>query len=256
MSAAPGPRLLIDLGNSKCRFAWTETDRLKPGWTIATGELASAVLPPELAAALPGREGWLASVVKPQNPVLAARLAAAGLARLRTVQAGEIMPHRLLTPQTTGVDRLLAARAARDLFAADRGALIVQAGTALTVDLVNPAGEFLGGWILPGPDLWLAGLNQAAALPALTAGEAWQPAADTPPGRDTESALRGGLAVGLLGAARAAAAALRRQLPADAPTIVTGGWGQFLAGQLEPPGRWEADLVLEGLRLVSRADDR
>jgi len=162
--------LLIDLGNSKCRFALTAGDSLQIVWTVATAELPDAVMPAELAADLPNCEAWLASVVKPLNDPLRGNLLTAGLPHLHLVESSErIIPHRLLTPQTTGVDRLLAARAARDMFDRQlgRGVLVFQAGTALTVDMVDTDGIFAGGWILPGPQLWLAGLSRAAALPAL-----------------------------------------------------------------------------------------
>lgn len=68
-------------------------------------------------------------------------------------------------PARVGVDRLVACRAAWQL---NRTAVVVDAGTAVTIDAVTGTGEFLGGLIYPGPDASFRQLSeQASALPDL-----------------------------------------------------------------------------------------
>ena len=57
---------------------------------------------------------------------------------------------RVDEPDKVGLDRLANALAADRLRAAERGAIVVDLGSAITVDVVSPDGAFLGGAILPG----------------------------------------------------------------------------------------------------------
>ena len=98
------------------------------------------------------------------------------------------------------IDRLFAARAALEL--GDEACLVVDAGTALTVDVARPAtagaarGAFLGGAIAPGPTLLAAALARGAAqLPEIDP----QPGAAAL-GLDTRAAIESGIAVGFAGA--------------------------------------------------------
>jgi type III pantothenate kinase len=115
-------------------------------------------------------------------------------------------------PSRVGRDRLAAAVAAVTLKSADRPAVVVDAGSAVTVDLVAASGEFLGGAILPG---WRA-MSQALsavtdALPAVS-----ELPLDPPPpalGTSTERALASGLywgTVPVCGTRRAGTGAARR----------------------------------------------
>lgn len=63
------------------------------------------------------------------------------------------------TPETLGKDRLAAAVGANELFP-DQNILIIDAGTAITYDLVSENNEFLGGNISPGMKMRYKALNQ------------------------------------------------------------------------------------------------
>ena len=148
-------------------------------------------------------------------------------------------------PETCGLDRLFAARAAAAL--EPDGAIVVDCGTALTVDLVQ-GGVFEGGAIAPGPALLVRALSEGGAQ--LHVVEARPGAAAL--GRETAEALEAGVVVGLRGAARELVTELRaeRTTGVDLPVLVTGGARALL---LEPepclPGRVlvRPDLVHEGL---------
>jgi type III pantothenate kinase len=154
-------------------------------------------------------------------------------------------------PAQVGRDRLFAARGALDLCG---DAVVVGAGTALTVDAVRSDGTFLGGAIAPGPALLARALAEGTArLPAV------EPRPNPPAlGRDTREALRAGIGVGLRGAAKELVGRVAEESGlARAPVVLTGGARAFL---LEPPAFddrgviVEEDLVHLGLRCVLEAE--
>ena len=104
--------------------------------------------------------------------------------------------NRTLRPEETGADRLAAARGA---FLRSAGpAVAVGVGTAITVDIVEGKGAFLGGAIAPG--LWSSAAGLAVAAPRLPAA-VLDPGRAPPalPGRTTEEALRAGVFLGFAG---------------------------------------------------------
>ncbi len=224
--------LTVDLGNTRCKlrlFRVAEDARPRvvrraefstrpglsaevAGWIgeepVPAAAFVSSVAPPELDAEIEDalRTGCPAGVWAPPEPGV--------LVRCRDAH-------------TIGLDRLFAARGAAA--ALGGSAVVVDAGTALTVDAVlvedgRPC--FLGGAIAPGPELLARALSGGAArLPAVEV----DPRAEAL-GQDTPGAIRAGVAVGFRGAAErlvrsvAAAAGLD-----DAPVVLTGGARGFLS---------------------------
>jgi len=143
--------------------------------------------------------------------------------------------------EAVGVDRLLAALAAWE--SVRDAAIVVDVGTAVTVDAVDGEGRFLGGAILPGPSLGARALHErTAALPEVSL--------DAPiaaVGADTESAIRGGLVLGAVGAIERLVAEQRKVLGPGARVLATGGGLCHLAGLLTCLDEVRPDLVLEGL---------
>jgi type III pantothenate kinase len=193
----------------------------------------------------------VASVVPGRTAAVVEILRQGGVARVGLITPGqtEILPHRLQEITRTGVDRLLAARAAWEEI---RGAVIVvDAGTAITVNAVNRQGIFCGGAILPGPVGWLRGLAATGAqLPELEACILPSAQQAYALGRGPEEAIGAGLAHGLNGAVPAVVQAVRRELETHAPLVLTGGGitrlQEVLSGALVRP-----DLVLDGIRLLA-----
>lgn len=152
------------------------------------------------------------------------------------------------SPERVGLDRLYAARGALAELA--RSCLVVDAGTALTVDALRvdaraSAGDFLGGAIAPGPALLARALAEGTArLPRIT------PATGVPAlGRDTEEALASGVAVGFRGAARELVERIAAEAGlGEAPVCLTGGARSFL---LEPSAFTARELFVRS-ELVHR----
>jgi len=216
VGAAPD-RITLDVGNSSVGLGiWTGADvRLE------------RVADPAAAAARLGELGPLpavgVSVSEPRWDELVGRLREAQRGEPRRLTGLPLALAEVSLERTAGVDRLVTARAALP-----GPAVIVDAGTAVTVDVVDADGVFLGGFIAPGPATGLDGLVRAApALPSL----AGTPV-DIAPGVETEGALSAGawgLVVG--GVDRLVEACFARLdqegagAGAQAVVHATGGWG-------------------------------
>lgn len=142
-------------------------------------------------------------------------------------------------PQQLGADRWAALIGARALH---RGpCLVVSAGTATTVDVLDAAGNFQGGLILPGLDLMRTALaGNTAQLPADAGVFVELP-------RKTVDAV----ASGALNATLGAIERMFRPLATDGLCLLTGGAATRLLPHLSLPVRHEPLLVLEGLAQVA-----
>jgi pantothenate kinase type III len=199
------PAFTVDVGNSSIGVA---------RWRGGVAELVRHAEPERAAATLAG-EVSIVSVA----PARLARLLASLPAGARPTLL-ERAPAGLGEPQlvaSAGADRLAVALA---LWPGP--AVAVDAGTAVTVELVDAQGRYLGGFIAPGPSTAAAGLATAAPrLPRL-------PGEPVPlqPGADTLAALSAGLwgqAVG--GVDRLVELALERLGGRGVRVVATGGWG-------------------------------
>lgn len=169
----------------------------------------------------------------------------------------------LLNRTRTGVDRLLAAWfASRHLSTvptlgsvAFPGVIVVDAGSAVTVDWVDQAGVFRGGMIYPGLRLAAESLHTGtAALPLITA----MTLMTTPPavGRATLAAMEAGLYWSQWGGLCGAVEALQQFAAARSPKpggsanetvrpaiVVTGGGIRPFQSLLPPHWNWEPQLM-------------
>jgi len=154
-------------------------------------------------------------------------------------------------PKKVGIDRLLSALAANVIRPAGCPVVIVDSGTATTVDVVSAEGAFLGGAILPGLELSARALHHYTALLPLISIEELAVESPEPLGRDTRAALQSGLFWGQVGAVRELIARLQTGLSAaEQPLLlVTGGGGELLVPHL-PDALWKPHLALQGLCLT------
>jgi len=144
-------------------------------------------------------------------------------------------------PEKLGVDRWLALLAAKEK--TPGACIIVDCGSAITVDLVTAQGEHLGGYIAPGLRLMREALG--ANTSAIKLGHIGYPENDFP-GRNTVAAIKSAELAMIAGLVIRAKAALLHY-ESSAPAVwVTGGDGEWLATQLEG-SRFVEDLVLDGL---------
>lgn len=196
---------------------------------------------PELLRALPAPRAVLVSSVASGELTEAWSRCLAGLWPLETevlVNPPSGLELRVEHAQSVGADRLFAARGA--LARVGRSAIVVDAGTALTVDaLLVEAGRgiFLGGAIAPGPALLAEALGRGGAR---LHGIEPQPGAAAL-GRETAAALKAGVVVGFEGAAMELVrrVALEAEL-GQVPVLLTGGAAGFLRAAL---GRTATELL-------------
>lgn len=163
-------------------------------------------------------------------------------------------------PGSVGIDRLLTAYAARQLVGNKQPIVVIDSGTATTVNLTTSDGTFRGGAILPGLRLSAYALHDyTARLPLIdTDTLTHDQSLETPvavPGRNTIDAMKAGLFWGQLGAVKEITDRLQRdaterlgetQVP---QMVLTGGGGRQLVSQL--PGAIYVDcLALHGLAMI------
>jgi type III pantothenate kinase len=162
------------------------------------------------------------------------------------------------SPHRVGIDRLLNIFAAGRLLSERRPAIVVDSGTATTVDLMTSDYAFRGGSILPGLRLSAYAMHDyTARLPLLNVDENLTSLPELP-GRNTEDAMKAGLFIGQLGAVRelihrlAQAATERFRETVPPQVYVTGGGGRQLVDYLSDT-IYVDSLPLHGLARLSQA---
>lgn len=148
-------------------------------------------------------------------------------------------------PHTIGADRLANAVAARHRFGVP--VVVLDFGTAVTFDVVDHRGCYIGGVIAPGLAAMTDYLHEhTALLPRVRIREC-----ERVIGRSTEEAMLAGAVHGYRGLIREVLRALKRELGRRRLTVVaTGGYARLMAAKLPEIGVVEPALTLEGLRLV------
>lgn len=158
-------------------------------------------------------------------------------------------------PRRVGLDRLLTAIAANRIRTAQQPVVVVDCGTATTINLIDTHGTFRGGAILPGFLLCAKALHHyTEVLPLLAAEQiiARPPGAAGHPvlGRNTEQAMLSGIFWGQIGAIREIAARLQTEAGCVPLMLLTGGGAALLEPHF-PDARYEPHLALQGLVLVA-----
>lgn len=241
--------LLIDLGNSRLKWAALVGGRMRPGGVFAhVGKPLAVDLRTEWAEF--GRAGaiFVASVVAParEEELDAFVHERFGLRAqfVRSPASALGVRNAYAEPSRLGIDRFLALVAAHAQNA--RAQILVSAGTALTVDAIDADGTHLGGLIVASP-----GMMRAAVL----AGTARVNVADglcreLP--RSTADAVVTGSLYAAAGAIDRFRATLAQRLGTPAALVLSGGGGDEIEALIAPVERAH-DLVLHGLALWAEA---
>jgi type III pantothenate kinase len=161
-------------------------------------------------------------------------------------------------PHEVGVDRIVNVAAARNeaLLEAgldtkasavlDAGAIVVDLGTATTLDCVSPSGEFVGGVIVPGMRVSFDALvSRTAKLPDV---ELVAPSRVL--GKNTVHCLQSGIVYGYASLIDGLVARLRAELPFACRVLATGGLAGVIAPHATSIERVDADLTLRGLLFI------
>jgi type III pantothenate kinase len=156
------------------------------------------------------------------------------------------LPIKVLTdePTDTGVDRVLNVAAAYEQMG--KACVVVDAGTAVTVDCCNDDGAFVGGAIAPGVSVQIDALNEKTAKLPRVPFEVPQTAF----GRNTADAIRLGVYHGIRGLVRDAAESYATELGFWPDIIATGGDAPKLFEGWELIHAIAPDLTLYGIALA------
>lgn len=242
--------IAADIGNSRFKLEWR--GKIYP--------LACHLEDPrQLAEVCGAADGalvwWISSVHRPTLARLEAWLAENRPADVLRVLDYTQLPLAVDVefPEKVGMDRLLAAVAANARREPGRAAVIVDFGTAITVDLVDVDGVFRGGAIMPGAEMAADALHTYTdALPRVTL----SPHAEIPPvGKNTHLAIQAGLYWSAVGAVRELAAQIAKNLARPPHLFLTGGGAELIARGLGDAPRWEIvpEMVLAGIREMLNA---
>lgn len=156
------------------------------------------------------------------------------------------------TPQTLGLDRVAAAVAAAALYPGE-AMMVADAGTALTIDVVDAASSFRGGNISPGISLRFKALHEfTGALPLVEVSD------EVPDfGYDTTTAIRSGVVNGVVEELKGSFAKAKQEYGCK-KMVLTGGDAPYLMSQLAMNATevvYHPDLVAEGLNRILRYNE-
>lgn len=253
--------IAVDVGNTSIHFGWFDEDAPIP-MAKSTLNLSSAKVSDgafdeaQLAEWIPNAAShcYIASVFHEADQRLIHWLQenrpALSVQKIRS----EDFPITNLVddPASVGADRVAAAVAANALRREGQAAIIVDSGTAITVDAVDAKGQFLGGAIAPGWRMSADALHRVAdQLPLITPTEQ-QPLGI---GKNTTDAMRSGLYWGAIGTVRELTAQLQAQMKCECDVLVTGGGAEMLARHLVG-AQVHAELVLVGILLAGKSNSK
>ena len=246
--------LVFDVGNTKTAVGLHDGGRWIRDWRIST---RPGRLPDETAALLailldgagvaPAavRELAAASVVPAATEVLRSLAERHYRSRLFVLDHETVRGIRLAvdTPEETGPDRIANTVAVHHHYRT--GAIVLDAGTAITFDVISPEGAYRGGAIAPGLGIAAEALvRRTARLPRVEL---------SPPkrviGTHTVAALQSGLVLGWTGMVREIVRLIREELDGDYPVIATGGLARQVAAWTGVVDIVDERLTLEGVRI-------
>jgi type III pantothenate kinase len=245
------PALVVDVGNSRIK------------WGLCRDSGPSVSLPPDDPIAwqqqidawkLTGRLDWAVSGVHPhRRDRLMEWIKERGDAVVLVDDWRSLpLPVRLDHPEKVGIDRLLNAVAVKERLRGSSSegipAVIVDAGSAVTVDWLDDSGAFSGGAIFPGVRLMAHALHDYTALLPLI-----EIAGPVPPlpGLSTPAAMQAGIFWAVAGGIRSVIKQLAARAPMFPALFLTGGDAALLQTALDPGFLLWPGMTLEGIRIAA-----
>jgi len=246
MAASQTSWLAIDAGNTRVKWGlhdgetWTsrgavatiDAERIDEGWPRlpqGTSAIASNVAGEAVAERL--------------RRACDRRAVALSFIKSVAKQLGVASGYR--DPAQLGTDRWAGLIAAHKLSAANQ--VVVNAGTALTIDALSATGRFLGGLIVPGPALMRRSLDQGTAALRETEGEF-----RAFPTSTAEAIGTGAIQAGV-GAIERMAEVMADEGVSPVRVVLSGGAASLIAPHLPLPVTLNENLVLDGLLHIARA---
>lgn len=249
----------LDVGNTEITIGLFNGEELERSWRVTTQPNRTADEWAILLRALFVQAGLdvtrvTASVMCSVVPMITESIADGVLDATGTtpvlIGPGSPLPITLDVeePQTVGADRIVNTVAASRIYEADT--IVVDFGTATTLDCITKDGRFLGGVIAPG--LRTASENLIRRTAKLPATDLSAPAGAI--GRRTEDCIRAGIVFGAADAVDGLVRRIKAEWPTpDTPRVVaTGGFAQLIAKHSSEIEEIHPDLTLRGLMIAWR----
>jgi type III pantothenate kinase len=218
--------LAIDIGNTNIVLGLYQAKKLITHWRLATQAERTAdeygvILTQELAARFFDRDPL---IVGPG------------------IKTG--MPILYENPKDVGADRIVNGIAAYDKYR--DACIVVDFGTATTIDLISKKGEYVGGAIAPGLSISLEALVQRASkLPRI---EIIKPKEVV--GRNTVNSIQAGIFYGYVGLVDGLVKRIQKEQNIQVKVIATGGLAPLVASECATIDEVDEFLTLEGLRII------
>lgn len=250
--------LAIDAGNTNIVFALVEDKAIKARWRIATDPRRTADEYAVWLHQLLTLEGYDRASV---TGVIIATVVPRALHNLQTLArkyfnteplvAGEPpvewgMALDVLEPKSVGADRAVTMIAAHARHPGDL--IVIDFGTATTLDVVDYTGAYKGGIIAPGINLSLDALVTAAAKLPRIAIEA--PATASVIGRDTVSQMQIGIFWGYVAMIEGLVARMKAEVGRPIKVVATGGLAILFEQHTSMFDVVEPDLTIQGLAIL------
>jgi type III pantothenate kinase len=238
---------LFDSGNSRIHFSWrkngeiTEVENIEyPSLGMDLEEVLKRLFDheiPEKIAACSVSSRWRERLFDSLESIAPGRLYIASKARDAAINV------QYEKPDTIGIDRALAGHAAWNIFR--DSCVVVDAGTAVTVDAVSSDGTILGGYIFPGISCLCTILSSKSSLPDV------EPLLDSGGiGISTKTCLALGISSGFAGAVTRLIENACQITGSTHRIVITGGGAKNLLVTIPYQTVFRPNLVLEGLGLV------
>jgi len=154
------------------------------------------------------------------------------------------MPILYENPKDVGADRIVNGIAAFDKYR--EACIVVDFGTATTIDLISPKGEYVGGAIAPGLSISLEALVQRASkLPRI---EIVKPKEVV--GRNTVNSIQAGIFFGYVGLVDGLVKRIQKEQNVHVKVVATGGLAPLVASECATIHEVDEFLTLDGLRII------
>jgi type III pantothenate kinase len=229
------PDAVVDVGNSRIKWGLRDPARSRIAQHVALADdpVAWQIQRVEWQATglLPAHPLWLLASVQPHRCGRLSRWLQGQGDRVEQLELAAQLPLSvaLEKPDHVGIDRLLNAVAAKRVLPPGRPAILVDAGSAVTVDWLDPTHAFRGGAIFPGLRLMAEALHRHTALLPLVTVSAAIPEM---PGTATIPAMQAGIFWAVVGGIDRAARRLCRLAQAEPKLFLTGGDASLLLDAL------------------------
>jgi type III pantothenate kinase len=239
-------RVVADIGNSRIKWGRCLAGKIDEAVSLPVDETAWRDQETRWGAV----DEWVVSGVQP-----AVRERFVAWLRGRDAKVTVLDSQRRLpievdveAPERVGLDRLFNAIAVAARMEQGRAGLIIDAGSAVTVDLLDETHAFAGGVIFPGLRLMAMSLHEhTAQLPQIDVKKLPEI-----PARNTADAIEAGVAHAVLGGIERVVQFLFSE-HTNALVYLTGGDAAFLSPHLVMPHHVEPFLTLDGIRLAAES---